>query len=256
MEDIDESEERGIKDGIPKSRLSDISNKIFENLTPLGASHVITGIWAKLFTIFIVAMVVITFALIIWYFVAVACTQNNMVVSGLGNAEDFVDNFLSQSTIRLCDSAAQTRAVAYTNSAGTLMYQNNQWFCCSLGEDRTRAHPDVCSSFNSLYSQCSADSPSCWSSQFTGGLIQISYAQCTSPATAFVNTVQIAQYIAVIVCVCYLAGRVAMENGFRGLFYAKNWKRVFNNAKQVERAKKVQSFKEQSTKGLDLNAII
>lgn len=229
---MEDTEEQKIKDSLPKSRLSEFSNKVFENVSPVGATHVLTGIWAKIFVLFMFTMLILTFSLTLWYFLAVECTQNNVMVSAFPDAQNFVDKFLDQSSIKLCDSAAQTRA-SFTTGA----VQSNNWYCCSLSKPRTHANPDICDSFKKLYNDCSDVGVSCWDQQFGGGLIQVSYAECTSPGTALVNSIQYAQYIATVVCLGYLAVRVALKHGVNGLLNWDNWKTIFNNVREVERMK-------------------
>lgn len=233
MEELEaQVNEKKAKKSIRKGRLSIVANTFLDSVSPIGDSHVVSGIWARLFTLFFLTLTLSTLALMLWYAISVECTAGSLFLPGLDIENSFVTSFLNQQNIVTCGSFGNFPNVTTGQS---------DYYCCSVNAGRVGTDGN-CLAFESL-SVCkngdnSDQSDNCFNSGFA--TVQISYAQCTQISTAVVNSIQYATYAAELVCLVYLFIRVVRKHGCQGVFNSANWNDVIHNVSEVQKMKDVE----------------
>jgi hypothetical protein len=230
--------EKKAKETLRKGRVSFVANTFLESLSPVANTHVVSGTWAKLFTLFIVTLTVATFGLMFWYAIWIECTTGSLFVFGLkGTESGFVDSFLSQQNILKCGALGKPVKRVEKNNT-----EFGGYVCCDIksGQPGTSGN---CHAFKSLWDECKPvqGEPPCFDDNGAGfAEVQIAYAQCTTLSTAFVTAVQYGTYVAEFICLVYLLVRVMKKHGILGVFSGASWNDVFHNAQEVEKIKKAE----------------
>jgi hypothetical protein len=219
--------------------------------------HVISGIWARGFLLCFTFLTVATFVGSLIYFLRYECTVNSLFLYGNSAVSEsessFVSTFLAQSNIQYCGAVGNINYVNIpTNMTNTAA--NNSYYvldrpdCCSI-DSGTIGDSYVCNPFETISNCLSAtdDTPSCFNGDFNQ--VQIAYAECIAPTTAVVNSLEFSWYVALLVCLGYVAILVQKKYGFCGLFSIENWRTVFDN---VEEVKRIRSTKLEMTRAVTM----
>lgn len=195
--------------------------------------HEIHGNWRRIFLVMIVVIPCATFALFMWYFMAVACSTQTSTFLSQSRSTTLL-NLIDSENVQYCGSFFSVPDLILAGNPPTYSVYSFTTYCCYVDGISYSTTGNCASAMPIGASVCPSspveNSEYCLNNSKLAPFIVV-YSVCTPAATALNNSINYALYSVVFTIYLYFAMRVFKKKGLSGLCSYAAWRSTLTNAK-------------------------
>lgn len=229
--------------------LSHASGFVFSVVKPPGINHRVEGRWRLCVLLSFVTIFAATLGSVLYYYLNENCSLTTasfplslQLQETTIESSNMIDQLFAVSTNHYCAAFALgfTNMHVYDWVRCNLDYNADFGLCDKIVDENTN---ELASCFTDLSEYVSLIA------------VDVNYAECTTLATSVMTSITAVTYVLLFWCFLYLAARVIEKYGIKGLFSAKNWNEILDNAKRSLSSVPEPSLAQQTTSDLRLSLL-
>lgn len=196
------------------SGTTSVSNAVFHHFLLFGKTLNLSGFSALFYLILSSVSLILTFALMMWYFSTKACVPSTMTFPGNAAQESITRQVL------------QTAGYYTCLTGGVTAGPSNQLACCTIEGLKYSSGDNICNIFKAEIDH-SAGCSGCYNTvddsvyEYTTILAQMMI--CPNTAAALVNSAEYSLYVATAITTFFIVAKMARERGVMNVTSRSEW---------------------------------